>query len=245
MRVAIVTGGARGIGEATARRLAADGNAVAVLDVDDRAGEVAEGIRAAGGRAIAVRCDAASEEDWAEAVARCRAELGPVDILVCNAYTVDVRPAHETSLASWQRQLAVNLTGAFLGFTTCLPDLRRERRGAVVLISSVHALVGLPGRPAYATTKAGLTGLTRQLAVEYGTELRVNCVLPGPVLTAAWNGISEADRERSAAETPVGRLGRPEEVAGAVAYLAGPDASFVTGATLAVDGGWSVYKQSS
>ncbi|MFI6024751.1 SDR family NAD(P)-dependent oxidoreductase [Amycolatopsis magusensis] len=245
MRVCVVTGAAQGIGEATALRLAADGAAVAVLDTSDRAAEIADRIRAAGGRAISVRCDVSSEADWSEAVARCRAELGPVDVLVSNAYTVDVRPAHETTLGSWERQLSVNLTGAFLGFTACLPDLRRNCRGAVVLISSVHALVGLPGRPAYAATKAGLTGLTRQLAVEYGTELRVNCVLPGPVLTAAWDGIGEADREHSAAETAVKRMGRPDEVAAAVAFLAGDDASFVTGATLAVDGGWSVYKQSS
>jgi NAD(P)-dependent dehydrogenase (short-subunit alcohol dehydrogenase family) len=149
------------------------------------------------------------------------------------------------SLESWNRQLAVNLTGSFHAVRTCLPDLRRDRLGAVVLVSSVHAWFGLPSVPGYAATKAGLTGLTRQLAAEYGEEVRVNCVVPGPVLTAQWDRISEPSRRQSAAETVVGRLGRPEEVASAIAFLLGGDASFVTGATLAVDGGWSIRKNSS
>ncbi|AXB48304.1 short-chain dehydrogenase [Amycolatopsis albispora] len=242
----MITGAARGIGEATARRFAADGIAVALLDVDLPAVEgVAARITEDGGRAIAVHCDVSSEAGWAVAVARCREELGPVDILVSNAYTVEVVPAHELSLASWERQLAVTLTGAFLGFKACLDDLRRDARGAVVLTSSVHALAGLPGRAAYASAKAGLTGLARQLAAEYGTEVRVNSVLPGPILTAAWDGISEADRVASAAQTMQNRLGRPEEVAAAIAFLAGDDASYITGTALVVDGGWSTYKTSS
>jgi NAD(P)-dependent dehydrogenase (short-subunit alcohol dehydrogenase family) len=244
-RVAVVTGAARGIGEATAHRLARDGAAVALLDVSPEVRSVASAITSAGGSATALHCDVGSETDWADAVRTCRERLGPVDVLVNNAYTVDVRPAHETTTASWERQLAVNLTGAFLGVRECLPDLRRERRGAVVLTSSVHALIGLPGRAAYASAKAGLTGLTRQLAAEYGTEVRVNAVLPGPVLTAAWADIDEDDRRASAEQTVVRRLGRPEEVAAVIAFLVGDDASFVTGASVPVDGGWSVYKTSS
>ncbi|MFC4000235.1 SDR family NAD(P)-dependent oxidoreductase [Prauserella oleivorans] len=243
-KVAVVTGGAQGIGAATAERLAADGAAVAVLDVADTRPVVGR-ITAAGGTAIGVPGDVTSETAWAHALERCHAELGRVDVLVSNAYTVDVRPAHETSVQSWERQLSVNLTGTFLGFTTCLPDLSRNRTGSVVLTSSVHALVGLPGRPAYAASKAGLTGLARQLAVEYGTVLRVNSVLPGPVLTAAWDGIGEADRRLSAEQTAVKRLGEPAEVAAAIAFLVSDDASFITGAALTVDGGWSVYKTSS
>ncbi|WP_024877520.1 SDR family NAD(P)-dependent oxidoreductase [Saccharomonospora piscinae] len=243
-KVAIVTGGARGIGAAAAERLAAEGAAVAVLDIGDP-GETVERITSAGGRARGVRCDVSSEQEWARAVALCRTELGPVDVLVSNAYTVDVRPAHETSPASWERQLSVNLTGTFLGFTACLEDLSRDGTGSVVLTSSVHALVGLPGRPAYAASKAGLTGLARQLAVEYGTVLRVNSVLPGPVLTAAWDGIGEPERRLSAEQTAVKRLGQPAEVAAVIAFLASDDASFVTGSALTVDGGWSVYKSSS
>jgi NAD(P)-dependent dehydrogenase (short-subunit alcohol dehydrogenase family) len=120
-----------------------------------------------------------------------------------------------------------------------------SRGGAVVLVSSVHARFGLPGHPGYAATKGGLVSLSRQLAVEYGPAVRVNAVLPGPVLTQAWDGVSEEDRQRSARATPAGRLGEPGEVASVISFLLSPAASFVSGAELVVDGGWSAAKDSA
>ncbi|AOS63305.1 SDR family NAD(P)-dependent oxidoreductase [Actinoalloteichus hymeniacidonis] len=243
-RTAVVTGAAGGIGAATARRLLAEGASVALLDRDPRVQDTAEELRREYGRAIAQVCDVADEASWSTAVDAVRAEFGPIGVLVSNAYVVDVKPAHEMTRASWDQQLAVNLTGAFLGVRACLPDLRTTG-GAVVLTSSVHALIGLPGRPAYAATKGGLTALGRQLAVEYGPEVRVNWVLPGPILTAAWDEVDQADREQSVRQTVARRFGTPEEVAAGIAFLASPDASYVTGTALVIDGGWSAYKESS
>jgi NAD(P)-dependent dehydrogenase (short-subunit alcohol dehydrogenase family) len=240
---ALVTGAAAGIGAACARRLAAEGAAVLLTDLRP-ADEVVAGIRDAGGRAHALIADVADESAWGEAVRVARDRFGPIGVLVSNAYTVDVAPADATSRASWDRQLAVCLTASFLGVRACLPDLRATA-GSMVIVSSVHALIGLPGHPAYAATKGGLVALGRQLAVEYGPRVRVNCVLPGPIRTAAWERVPPADRERSAAETVAGRFGTPAEVAAAVTFLASPDASFITGTSLVVDGGWSAVKSSA
>jgi NAD(P)-dependent dehydrogenase (short-subunit alcohol dehydrogenase family) len=215
-----------------------------LVDVaEDRGRAVAERIGEDGGRARFVRADVAAEEDWIRVVAAAHG-FGPVGVLVSNAYTVDVTPAHAMSHISWQRQLDVNLTGAFLGFRAVLPDLRSSA-GAVVLTSSVHAHRGIPGHPAYAASKGALLSLCGQLAVEYGPEVRVNAVLPGPILTAAWDRVAQADRERSVAETAAGRFGTPKEVAAAIAFLASAEASYITGSHLLVDGGWSVVKASA
>lgn len=243
-RTAVVTGAASGIGAATAERLAQEEAAVVLADIDEERGEaVAERIAKYGDRARFVRADVSAEDDWRRIVAAAH-DFGPVDVLVSNAFTVDVAPAHELSLESWQRQLAVNLTGGFLGVKAVLPDLR-ARRGAVVLTSSVHAHKGIPGHPAYAASKGALLSLCGQLAVEYGPEVRVNAVLPGPILTAAWDRVPQEERERSVAETAAGRFGTPEEVAAAIAFLAADEASYITGSSLLVDGGWSVVKASA
>jgi NAD(P)-dependent dehydrogenase (short-subunit alcohol dehydrogenase family) len=240
---ALITGAAGGIGTATARRLAAEGAAVGLLDLQDTTA-LADEINRNGGRAFSVIADVSDEAGWAGATAAVRDAFGPIGILVSNAYAVEVAPADRTSRQSWDHQLSVSLTGAFLGVRACLADLREEH-GAIVVVSSVHALIGLPGRPAYAAAKGGLVALARQLAVEYGPEIRVNTVLPGPILTAAWDQVSEADRRTSVAETVAKRFGTPAEVAATIAFLASADAAYVTGTSVVVDGGWTATKASA
>ncbi|WP_344023263.1 SDR family NAD(P)-dependent oxidoreductase [Streptomyces luteireticuli] len=236
----LVTGAGRGIGAATARRFAREGAHVLVTDVDgDRAGHAAAGIRAEGGTAEALPCDVADRQAVERAVAHAVATSGRLDVLVNNALSCGPDPAlfEEYPDELWQRDLDITLGGAFRCARAAMPHLAAAGgRGAVVNIGSVNGEQDF-GNHAYSAAKAGLASLTRTLAGQAAPRgVRVNLVAPGTVHTPNWDGREEA-LGRAAPHYPLGRVGRPEDIAAAVAFLASRDAAWITGVTLPVDGG--------
>jgi len=242
-KVAIVTGAASGIGAATALRLAAEGARVVIADIQDERGEaVAAEIKAAGGTALYCHCDVSALADWRTLADRAVRQLGRIDIVHNNAYTEVQGPTHELDELVWDRQLAVCLKSVFLSVKTCMPHLLAAE-GVMINTSSVHALFGFPRRAAYGASKGAISALTRELAAEYGPAVRINAVAPGAILTPAWNDPTSEQQEEQSRQIVARRLGRPEEVAAAVCFLASRDASYITGTNLVVDGGWSIWKE--
>lgn len=238
-RVAVVTGGAKGIGAACTARLASEGAVVYVADIDEEAGHrIAEETE---GSVHFIRCDAGEAADWEALASAVLDAHGRLDTVVSNSYTSVRGAPHELSETDWDRTQQGTLKATYLGVKTFIEQLRAAR-GSVVAVSSVHASRSLPGYTAYAAAKGGLNALIRQLAVEYAPEVRFNSVAPGPILTSHWKDTSEEEIARSGAGTLVGRVGRAEEVAAAVAFLAADEASYVTGTELPVDGGWLAMK---
>jgi meso-butanediol dehydrogenase/(S,S)-butanediol dehydrogenase/diacetyl reductase len=237
----VVTGGARGIGEATARRFAAEGAAVLIADIDEEAAaKTAAAISDTGARAESRACDVADRASVDAAIAAAVAAFGTLDVLVNNAYSCSPHADDFTDESddAWRLDLDICLTGAMRCSRAALPHLvaAPDRRGAIVNIGSVNGLSYF-GNHAYSAAKAGLMSLTRTLALQAAADgVRVNCVTPGTIRTPAWEG-REALLERAAALYPLGRVGEPSDIAAAVTFLASADAAWITGVTLPVEGG--------
>ena len=240
MSVAFVTGAGSGIGRAAALRLADEGEAVACVDVvGHRAEEAADAVRARGGQAIPLTADVGDEAQVAAAVTDAESQLGSIDRLVNCAGILHISPFLELATADWQRVIATNLTGAFLvAREVARRMVAAGTRGRIVNVGSVHSVAPGAGVSAYDASKGGLNMLTRSLALELAPHgINVNAVGPGLIRTQL-GGPSDSDYIASTvAAIPAGRIGEPEEVAGAIAFLCGRDANYVTGATLFVDGG--------
>lgn len=237
-KVAVVTGGGKGIGRAISVQLARDGAAVAVWDLDGKsAQETVASITEQGGKAIACVGDAASREAIAASHARTRTELGAVSILVNNAGMTGFVPFLEISEEAWDRMIAVNLKGPFLCTRALLPDMLSAGWGRIVNISSSSAQTGAPAMTHYVASKGGVIGFTKALAIELAARgVTVNNVPPGFIDTPMLRA-SPLDVDAVAAVAPMKRAGKPEDIAAAVSYLTSEAAGYVTGQTISVNGG--------
>ncbi len=248
-----MTGAGSGIGRAAAQRFAAEGALVVVADRDLQAAQrTREAITSGGGEAHEVQADVTDERDTERMVARCLDSAGRVDVLYANAGIDGAGSAHELDRHRWQQVIDVNLTGVWLSMKAVLPTMISVGSGSIITQSSTAGLVGVPGLAAYSAAKGGVVALTRQVAVEYGASgVRANTICPGtvwtPLVTRTYRERggessfgSESDFMRLATRGyPLSRLGTVEEVAALAAFLASPDAAWITGAVFAVDGGYT------
>jgi 3alpha(or 20beta)-hydroxysteroid dehydrogenase len=242
-RVAIVTGAARGIGEATARRFTAEGARVVVADKrDDLGTAVAADL---GEVARYASLDVTDEGDWARAVAACRDAFGPPDVLINCAGIIRVVPFADTDRETFQKVVDTNLLGAFLGMKAVVPSMQERGGGSIVNFSSPQGLEGRAGMSAYTASKFAVRGLTKTTAIELGPlGIRVNTVVPGPTKTAmtARKGWTDADYDAAYGLYPLGRMASADEIATVCVFLASEEASFCTGADFVVDGGVTAGK---
>ncbi len=244
-KIVVVTGGGGGIGGATCRRFAAEGAKVAVFDLNPEAGEkVAAAIRAAGGTAEAFKCDITDRASVDAAVAETEKTLGPIDVLVNNAGWDVFKPFTKTEPAQWDKLIAINLTGALHMHHAVLPGMAARKKGRVVNIASDAARVGSSGEAVYAACKGGMVAFSKTLAREHARHgITVNVVCPGPTDTALFAdykegaGNPEKLMEAFTRSIPLGRIGQPDDLPGAILFFASDDAAFVTGQVLSVSGG--------
>ena len=230
-KVALVTGGARGIGAAVALRLHGEGARVVIGDVLDEVGK--ETAQRMGSGALYVHLDVTSPQDWEAAVAAAVETFGGLNILVNNAGIVNFASIEDYTLEQWNAVIGVNLTGTFLGIKAAIPAMKKSRGGSIINISSIAGMRGYEQIPGYTASKFGVRGLTKSAALDLGPQgIRVNSVHPGVIATPM-----TADTESDMSHVALGRIGHPGEVADLVLYLASKESSFVTGAEFVIDGG--------
>ena len=242
-KTALITGSSRGIGRAAAIRLAKAGYNICIncVEREDKAAEAVNEIRGLGVSAIYVKADVADPEQVKAMVRKAKEELGSIDVLVSNAGVAGQMQIQDVTREQWDRYFNVNVGGAFNCIQAVLPDMLSRKSGSIVTVSSIWGLNGASCEAVYSATKAALIGLTKSIAMELAPSgIRANCVAPGVILTDMLSALPDGTLPLLADETPLGRLGTPDEIGALIAFLCSEDAGFITGQVITSDGGFRV-----